>query len=451
MQKDFLKINKPNCLASQHVKRRKRYKIKKLKIFLYLMLIPCFFLPALGAIYYLGFQNPSDSVKNLIVQTNIKKEKPKPKMDLSLIGDVQKFPPVKLLVNLRDNSYLLTKLPKFDEDFCKTESSLKAVSRAGNIVFFTLNPELQNFTKTILEQAAVPHAALVAIEPKTGKVLAIDGISEIKNFELYAGMPAASLFKIVTATAALESGALHAESQVAYRGSDYTLNKYNYSPNDRLDTRYMSLGEALGKSCNPVFGRVALKYLNQATLMNYSSRFGFNEELPFDMIPPESSANIPESDYELSRTGAGFGDVHISPLHAAMIMAGIANEGKILKPYMIDKVVAPNGDIVFENTSQVLQEVMNKDTADELLKMMIKTTTMGTSRKYFRNFALPVSAKTGTLQGEDPQGLTNWFIATAPSDDPKVALAVVTVHNGRYMKTSSQLGRMFLEKYFQDK
>ena len=449
MQKDIFRNHRLSCLDEQHVKKRKRYKVKKIKFFLYLILLPCFFLPALGAIYYLGFQNPSDSVKKLIVRTNIRKELPKPKMDIRSIGDLNKFPPIKLLVNLRDNSYLLTKIPTFDEDLCKTESSLKAVSRAGNIVFFTLNPELQHFTKSILEQAQVPHAALVAIEPKTGKVIAMDGISEIKNFELYAGMPAASLFKIVTATAALEAGVLNADSRIAYRGSDYTLNKYNYSPNDRLDTRYMSLAEALGKSCNPVFGRVALKYLNQATLMNYTSKFGFNEELPFDMLPPQSEANIPESDYELSRTGAGFGDVHISPLHAAMMMSGIANGGVIPRPYMIEKVVAPNGDVVYQNSPQVLQEVMNKDTASELLRMMVKTTTMGTSRKYFRNFSIPVSAKTGTLQGHDPQGLTNWFIASAPTNNPKIAIAIVTVHNGKYMKTSSQLGRMFLEKYFE--
>lgn len=449
MQRDFFKINKPKCLLEQHVKRRKRQKIKKIKIFLYLILFPCFFLPAIGVIYYLGFQNPSDSVKKLIVQTNMKKKLPKPRMDIRTLGNLEKFPPVKLLVNLKDNSYLLTKMPTFDEGLCKSESSLKAISRAGNIVFFTLNPELQNYTRNILQQAQVPHAALVAIEPKTGKVIAIEGISNIKNFELYAGMPAASLFKIVTATAALEAGVLNADSRIAYRGSDYTLNKYNFSPNDRLDTRYMSLSEALGKSCNPVFGRVALKYLNQATLMNYTNKFGFNEELPFDMLPPQSEANIPESDYELSRTGAGFGDVHISPLHAAMMMSGIANSGIIPRPYMIEKVVAQNGEIVYQNKPQVLQEVMNKDTAAELLRMMVKTTTMGTSRKYFRNFVVPVSAKTGTLQGTDPKGLTNWFIASAPSNDPKVAIAIVTVHNGKYMKTSSQLGRMFLEKYFE--
>ncbi|MGI6681376.1 MAG: penicillin-binding transpeptidase domain-containing protein [Bdellovibrionota bacterium] len=447
---NFFKSDKPSCLQGQVVKKRKRYKLKKQKIFSYLAFISCFFVPAFIAIYYFGFHNPSNSVKKLIVQTNIKKEAPKPRMNIKALGSLEKFPPVKLLVNLKDNSFLLTKIPSFDEELYKTEKSLKAVSRAGNIVFFSLDPELQSYTTSILEQAEVPHVALVALEPKTGRVVAMDGLSDIPNFELYAGLPAASLFKIVTATAALEAGVLRADSRIAYRGSDYILNKYNYAPSGKLDKRHMSLSDALGKSCNPVFGRVALKYLNQATLMNYANRFGFNEELPFDMIQPSSEANIPEGDYELSRTGAGFGDVRISPLHAAMIMAGVANKGVIPKPYMISRVVAPTGEILYKSKPQVLQEVMNKGTADELLKMMAKTTTSGTSKKYFRNFEIPVSAKTGTLNGDNPKGLTNWFIASAPSNDPQIAVAIVIVHNGKFMKTASQLGRMFLDKYFKE-
>ncbi len=450
MQDDFLKSYQKVCLSRQQIVKRKKVSVNKKRLFSYLLLIPCFFVPSLCLILYFGFNQPSKNVKKLIVQTTKAPEPPKARINLARIGDLGKFPPVKLLVNLRDNSFLLKKLPNFDEELYKTENSLKAVSRAGNIVFFSLDPTLQNFATDMLEQAKVPHSAIVAIEPKTGKVLAIDGISSINNFELYAGMPAASLFKLVTATAALEAGILNIDSRIAYRGGDYILNKRNYNPNSKLDTRYMSFGEALGKSCNPVFGRVALKYLNQATLMHYSDKFGFNARLPFDMIPVESLANIPENDYELSRTGAGFGDVHLSPLHAALIMSGIANGGIIKKPYMIKQVVAPNGEILVKNSPETLQEIMNQGTSKKLLQMMRKTTTSGTSRKYFRNFKIPVAAKTGTLQGQSPKGLTNWFVATAPADNPQIALAIVTVHNGKFMRTPSQMGRMFLEKYFSE-
>ncbi len=451
MKKDLFKNYSKTCLSEQDVKKQKKTFKNKKRLLMYLLFIPCFFLPSVFGIFYFGYNTPSKNLEKLVIQVPKKEEPIRPKINLAMIGDREKFPPVKLLVNLHDNSFLLKKLPNFDEESCNTEkNSLKAISRAGNIVFFSLVPTLQNYAKNLLETAKVPHTALVAIEPKTGKILAMDGISDINNFELYAGMPAASLFKLVTATAALEAGALKADSRIAYRGNDYILNKGNYNPNTKLDTRYMSLGEALGKSCNPVFGRVALKYLNQATLMHYSDKFGFNSQLPFDMVPVESLANIPENDYELSRTGAGFGDVHISPLHAALIMAGIANKGVIERPYMIKQIVSPKGEIIFKNSPESLQKIMTQKTSKNLLKMMTKTTTTGTSRKYFRNFPFPVAAKTGTLNGTSPKGLTNWFIASAPANNPKIALAIVTVHNGSFMKTPSQMGRAFLEKFFSD-
>jgi len=218
----------------------------------------------------------------------------------------------------------------------------------------------------------------------------------------------------------------------------------------------MSVGEAMGKSCNPVFARIALEMLGPSTLREYVRLFGFNAEVPCDHPIPPSFATIPEDAYELSRTGAGFGDVFISPMHAAMMMSAIANDGVLVRPAFIDRVISPTGVVLFKNRPTQLRQVVNSRTADTLLKMMQYTTTMGTSRKEFmhRNRPvfpdIPVAAKTGTLTGTNPKGLNTWFIATAPMNNPQIAIAVVSVNPSDGSSKASHLGKLVLSRYFED-
>jgi cell division protein FtsI/penicillin-binding protein 2 len=217
----------------------------------------------------------------------------------------------------------------------------------------------------------------------------------------------------------------------------------------------MSVGEALGKSCNPVFGQLGTRYLNGFVLAKYARLFGFNRSLALEAPLTNSAASIPTNDlYELSRTSAGFGEVRISPIHAAAIMSGIANGGLLPRPQLVEKIVSPDGAVLHRPQAEMLQRIVRPSTASTLLQMMEYTTTVGTSRREFQAASsrpalgdLRVAAKTGTLRGTNPVGLNNWFIAAAPIDNPELAIAVITVDPGASSK-ASHLGRRVFEQYF---
>ena len=329
-------------------------------------------------------------------------------------------------------------------------------TQGSNYVFYTIDARLQEFVERITAQANASHVAVVAMNPKTGAILALAGKSgSIANIEYHAGFPAASLFKVVTAAAAIEQAGIQPESMVAFRGGTYTLNEANYLPNARLDRRMMSVGEALGRSCNPVIGQLGSRYLNGFVLAKYARLFGFNQPLALEAPLANSAASVPTNDlYELSRTSAGFGEVRISPIHAAAIMSGIANGGLLPKPQLVEKVVSPDGAVLHRPRAEMLQRIVRASTALTLLQMMEYTTTVGTSRREFQAAsahptlgALRVAAKTGTLKGINPVGLNNWFIAAAPIENPELAIAVITVDPGASSK-ASHLGRRVFEQYF---
>jgi peptidoglycan glycosyltransferase len=325
----------------------------------------------------------------------------------------------------------------------------------NNYIFYTIDPDLQNYVSSVVDRASANHVAVVAMNPKTGAILAIAGKSPtIPDIEYHAGFPAASLFKVVTAAAAVEQAGIDTNSLIPFRGGTYTLNQHNYLPNPRADRKVMTVGEALGRSCNPVFGHIGLKYLDGSVLTRYANKFGFNQSLDFEAPLPLSSASIPHNDsFEFSRTAAGFGEVRISPVHAAALVSGIANGGVLPKPQIVDRIVNSDGVVIEKPQPEMLQRIVQPETAQSVMEMMRHTTTIGTSRREFMrgNRAtlgdIDVAAKTGTLSGTNPVGLNNWFIAAAPISNPELAVAVITV-DAQHSSKASHLGRLVFQRYF---
>lgn len=344
-----------------------------------------------------------------------------------------------------------------------TASSIsgKVVGLAENgkdIVVFSFDKALQDYTNYLVKQSRSPHIAIVAMDPYTGRILSMGGRSRtVADPYLHSGYKAASLFKLITATAAVESKKLDPDHMVKFRGGLYTLNKWNISPDARRDRQTMSVSDALGKSCNPVFARIALQYLDPYLLKRYAQSFGFNHELNFDMKLPNSKATIPSSDYGLGRTAAGFGNVGISPVHAAALVSGIANGGYLPRPMLIDRVVSETGELLYLGHPEVANRIMRPETSQTILEMMESTVKVGTSRREFyagKAQKLPgisVAAKTGTLSGTNPKGINRWFIATAPVEDPKIALAVIVVDPNRPGLSPSRLGMLLIKRYLTNK
>ncbi len=333
----------------------------------------------------------------------------------------------------------------------------------GGSIHFTIDHVLQQKVLETMRSKDVPYGVFVAIEPKSGKILAMTGYSSVDPawgdspyFNLY---PMASLFKIITAAAALEQKKVGPDTLFEYRGSSYSENPKYWNVNPGRSNQSIPLSLAMGKSINPVFGRLASDYVGADSIMTYAHRFGFNQILfPGTGVTP-SKAAVPQDDSQLKLMGAGLGrEVKISPLHAAVIMAAIANQGTMMAPLLTDEVRDKENNVVYSLQSRRIRSLVTKETADQLTHMLLTTVTKGTSRKAFHDRrgrplldSVTVAAKTGSINGTDPVGHYSWFAAFAPVEDPQIALVALIINQDKWKIKASYLGEQALEQFFGDK
>ena len=346
--------------------------------------------------------------------------------------------------------------PHFD----KTLDGRYIEDRDSYRFIYTVNPALQARVIEVFRNYRPPFGVFVAIDPKTGKILALADFSrENRNGQgvwQRATYPAASVFKLVTAAGALEKGVLDYDSPVSFRGNQYRLGPQKLAENSKRDRR-INFDEALGKSNNVVFGRVASKLVGFQTLRHYSEAFGFNHPIQFDFPVEASRAIIPEASYDLARCGAGFGEVTLNPLHAAMIAASIANRGVMMRPYLIEEVGDQEGEKLYQAKREVLVQPITPKTAQDLTRMMLRTVEDGTASKTFNRYGksllkkMSICGKTGSLSGDNPPGLYDWFVGFAPADDPQIAFSAMVINHERWRIKGSFVAQEALKAFFGEK
>ncbi len=323
---------------------------------------------------------------------------------------------------------------------------------------YTIDPALQIWTWEYLRTQRPAYASFIALEPQSGRILVLADYAQENPF--YPGIwqkasyPAASIFKLVTAAAALEKGLLEYNSKVLFRGNQYLLTPQKLQENKR--ERFIYFDEALGKSNNVVFGRVASKLLGSQSLRQFSLAFGFNQTLPFDFYVEQSKALIPEKSYELARCGAGFGEVTLNPLHAALIASLIANRGVMVRPYLVATFTNHQNQKIYEAKTAIIEQPISPKTALDLTRMMIRTVEDGTAAKTFKppekNFLknITICGKTGHLSGQNPPGLYDWFIGFAPVENPRIAFSALIINQNGHKVKGTILTREFLKEFFRD-
>jgi cell division protein FtsI/penicillin-binding protein 2 len=315
----------------------------------------------------------------------------------------------------------------------------------------TLDPRLQARLERSLSTYQVPWGATVLLEPGTGRVLALAEHSRAepgrRGLALSALAPAASIFKIVTAAALLERG-VGADDEVCYHGGRRRLAPRLLADDPRRDRRCASLAEAFGHSTNVVFAKLADRDLDAEALRAAAERFLFNTPIEFPSPVDPSAAAIPQDPFELANTAAGFGDVKLSPLHAALLASVIANGGLLVPPVLVeDAVGAP------VPAPLAPWRVVDEAVAAELGVMMRNTITTGTARKVFRRPAAPlrgiaVAGKTGSLADASPYRDYSWFVGYAPADRPVVVVATVVVNGRLWHARAPTVAREALEAFF---
>ncbi len=324
---------------------------------------------------------------------------------------------------------------------------------------FTIQGDMQRRVHDFMAKSQVPYGVFVAIEPATGRILGMTAYSSVdpswakrSAYDLY---PMASLFKIITASAALENHKITPESVIEFRGNSHSENPRYWDLNPRGRNNRMDVTYAMGKSINPVYGRVASDIAGKSSVMESISRFGFNQELLPGIPAKQSKAAEPTTVRDLRLMGAGLDhDVKISPLHAAVIMSAIANGGKMMAPGLTSSVIDGKGIEKEPFTPRELRRLVSPETSASLTRMLSSTVLTGTSRKAFHDrrgrplLNIPIAAKTGSINGTDPKGHYSWFAAFAPIQNPRIALVALVINPDKWKIKASQVGEQALEEFF---
>jgi cell division protein FtsI/penicillin-binding protein 2 len=261
------------------------------------------------------------------------------------------------------------------------------------------------------------------------------------------------VFKLVTGAALLEHG-VAPDTTTCYHGGLSALTLSEVTDNKKLDTACVSFATALGFSVNAVFGKLALRHLDPELLQRYAGAFGFGESLPFDLTTEASAIHMPPGNLEFARSAAGFWHMRMSPLHAAMIASTIANQGKMMRPQIVERVLSAQGKVLLRSEPVMYRSVIERKTAERLARMMRVTVSQGTAKKFFfdekGNPFLPgveVAAKTGTLSKERPYRGYSWWIGFAPANAPKIAVAALVVNSPKWRIKAGYVGREALRHY----
>jgi peptidoglycan glycosyltransferase len=328
----------------------------------------------------------------------------------------------------------------------------------GNTVRLTIDPNVQAAAQRALGDRV---GAVVAVDPSTGAILASysnptydpnvlsahnasevldawDALRVQDNRPLLDRVtrdrfPPGSTFKVLVAAAALERG-LSPETRFE-DAAEYQLPQSNsvlgnYSPGPCADGGTISLADAIRVSCNTVFARLGVD-LGAEALIDIATKFGYNRPIPYELPTVESVIPTDLDPPSTALSAIGQRDVRVTPLHAAMIIASIANGGTMLKPYVVADVLDPSGRSVSGpqdgpwQSDGFSEQPVSPRTAQLLQEMLVQVVERGTGRAA----AIPgvrVAGKTGTAELPD-QTPTVWFLGFA---DTRVAVAVVLPNAG---------------------
>ncbi|MGB5811300.1 MAG: penicillin-binding transpeptidase domain-containing protein [Polyangiales bacterium] len=329
--------------------------------------------------------------------------------------------------------------------------------RDGTKAVLTVDPALQTHIQGLFRKYDVPAGGLVAIEPSTGRVLAYVGYEAGKGDSVDVvtdpAPPAASVFKIITASALIDAG-VKTSTSVCYGGGMRGLGPADLVDSPKRDRWCATLADALGYSINAIFAKLADRHLSEASMTQYVSAFGFGQRLPFDLPATPSPADVPESRLERARMAAGFWHSQLSPLHGALLASTIANDGGMPYAAIVDHIEGPQGQTLYEHAPRMYRQVLPRQTARLAGEMMTRTVTHGTAKKAFwdpkgRPFlpGIAVAGKTGTLSRSDPYRRYTWWVGFAPVDDPKIAVASLVVNEPKWHIKASFVAREALREY----
>jgi peptidoglycan glycosyltransferase len=379
------------------------------------------------------------------------------------------------------NDYLVGANANLDTVLKTTLDRLRGATVTGNDVVLTLNAKAQRIAMNALGGKC---GAAVALDPTTGAVLVmassptydpnlVEGrFNQIARVQAPCKPPApllnrstqglfvpGSTFKVVTAAAALDSGAFKPDSRFIDPGycEEYGKRVSNAGNPESPETfGSVDFATGLEHSINSVFCNIG-KSIGAGKILEYAKRFGFysvppletplNERAPSGLYRKGSLFDPKKPQFQVDPGRLAFGQERllVTPLQMAMVAAGVANGGLVERPHVVDRILSPSGGLVSRTKPERLGRAISPQTASELTSMMEAAVQSGTGTAA-QIPGVRVAGKTGTAETGVANRYTAWFICFAPADHPRVAVAVVLENQtGFGGQTSAPIAKTLLQ------
>lgn len=362
------------------------------------------------------------------------------------------------------NFYLLSGTDNIIEMLSNDISGDKAM---GNTVVTTLIPELQ---EAAAEALGNNKGAVVAMDPKTGKILAMvskpdynpneaaESYTEWLSYDTADSVllnratqglyPPGSTFKIITALEYIREYPDYETYTYDCTGSTYVEGGTSIPCFNKTVHGHQTLRNAFANSCNSAFSSIGLQ-LNQASFRNICNTFLFNSNLPIGIEYSSSSFTLDETSgiSEVQETSIGQGKTMMSPIHNLMIASAVANDGVMMTPQLVDRIESASGSVIKAYEPSSTADVMTADEAAVLTEYMRAVVTEGTGNA-FRYASYEAAGKTGSAQYDDSENYHSWFTGFAPVDDPQIAICVILEGGYSGVANAQAVAKSVLDVYF---
>ena len=353
--------------------------------------------------------------------------------------------------------------------FRTLKEDLNEDDKLGANVMLTIDSDAQQAAYNAIKDY---KGGVAAINPSTGEVLAMvsnptyDPGSIDSNFEKYSSdqkgapmvnrvtrgyYPPGSVFKVVTASAAVESiDGIQQQEFICNGGlkiGDYVLTDYGNTSHGKLDIK-----KGFGVSCNYTFGSIGIQ-LGYSRLKYYAEKFMFNKAITsrddVDVLNIKSgSFTIDDStnDSLVAQNAIGQNGVTTNPMHMAMVTGAIANGGVMMEPYIVKGITDRYGVGLMTDSSRVLSRAISAETAATISDYMVYTVESGTGRNAKIN-GVTIGGKTGSAENTQGEETHSWFVAFAPAEKPEIAVAVVVENAGTGGSRAAKIARAVIKAY----
>ena len=364
------------------------------------------------------------------------------------------------------NMYLLTSDISL---YNKLQNDLAGKKDAGNNVYTTMDSRLQKAAYDAMQNR---RGAVIVTEVSTGRILCMqsnpgfdpadidflwdrlineDDSGRLLNRATQGLYPPGSTFKLLTALEYIRENpdgyddfGFECEGSYTKDGAEITCFHGTVHGEEDLKT-------AFANSCNSAFAELGLT-LDLNKFEKSIKEFGFNEPLPVDMLSSVSRIEINDEldTNAVMQTAIGQAKTLMSPLHLNMITAAIANNGTVMMPYLLDRVVTADGRIIREYKPEQIKKVMNENECDVLTGLMEEVVASGTG-KTLKDKSYTVAGKTGSAEYSDSDKKLShaWFTGFAPAEDPEIAITVILEGGGSGGSVAAPVAGAVLDKYFE--